>query len=255
MRKTDWRIWNTGAYLIMVALNWLANVIPIGGRTTGEVSGLFPVLATPASYAFTIWILIYGLLGGFVLLQWQPGWRDQPIFRRIGPWFVVSCFFNFAWLLLWHTLHIRSSVFAMLALLLTLVQLYGLTRAAKDAPRGSGLVVRWFVRLPFSLYAGWITAASAVNVLVGFEVAGWNDGGLEPLWTFLLLLAVAAAALLVYLRRQDAAYTLVIAWALAAIGVEQQDAVPLLAWTAWLLAAGLTICALWIVPKKGRRTR
>lgn len=42
-----------------LVVNALANALPLGGRTTGEVSTLFPVPVTPAPYVFSIWGLIY----------------------------------------------------------------------------------------------------------------------------------------------------------------------------------------------------
>lgn len=49
-------------YVIMVVINALANIIPINGQTTGEISNKLEVLITPASYAFMIWVIIYILL-------------------------------------------------------------------------------------------------------------------------------------------------------------------------------------------------
>lgn len=250
MSTAGWRGWNTAAYFIMVIANVLANVVPFGGRTTGEVSAMFSVPITPAPYAFSIWWAIYLLLGAFVLLQWRPGWSGMSVFRRIGPWFVVSCGFNVAWLLCWHFLFIRSSVFLMLGLLLTLIHLYRLTRRVDGSPRDdAGLSASLFVQLPFSLYTAWISVAAAVNVLAGLRahgLAGWYVLG--TYWSLLALALAAGAALLVFARRRDTAYVLTVAWAFVAIGVQQQSTAPAVAWTSWLLAAALLLVALRLVP-------
>jgi len=254
MQTRSWRKWNTAAFLAVLLVNLLANVVPLGGRTTGEVSAMFPVLATPASYAFSIWWLIYALLAGYVWLQWRPRWQDLPVFRETSPWFVASCLFNVAWLLTWHYLYIFSSVFLMIALLLTLVPLYFATRSVKGSPRDDdGLVAKLLIRLPFSVCAGWISVATIVSVSIGLELAGWNGWGLEAYWTFLLLFGGAAIAFVAFRRYCDAAFVLTIVWAYVAIGVEQREAVPLIAWVAWLLAGALLLVALRVVPAGRRR--
>ncbi|TLS54180.1 hypothetical protein FE782_02200 [Paenibacillus antri] len=254
MRANLWRGWNTAAYVAVLLANGLANAIPIGGRTTGEVSAMFPVLATPASYAFTIWGAIYALLGVFVLLQWRPGWRELSVFRRIGPWFVVSCAFNIAWLLCWHYLYIRSSVFLILGLLLSLLPIYLATRRVDGSPRDdAGLTSKLFVQLPFSLYTAWIAVASGVNGIVGLKASGGNGWGLEAYWTMLLLLVAAGIAYAAFRRYRDTPFVLTVVWAFVAIGVEQQGAAPIVAWIAWLLAGVLLLLALRIVPARRRR--
>jgi hypothetical protein len=42
----------------MIVLNVLANALPLGGRTTGEISDAYPNLFAPAGYTFAIWGLI-----------------------------------------------------------------------------------------------------------------------------------------------------------------------------------------------------
>jgi len=248
MRTAGWRRWNTLSYLAVLLVITLANVVPIGGRTTAEVSAMVPVLATPASYAFTIWGAIYALLGVFVLLQWRPGWRELSAFRRIGPWFVVGCLFHIAWVLCWHLLYLRSTVFLMLGLLLSLLPIYTATRNVQGSPRDdAGLAAKLFVQLPFSLYTAWVSVAAGANALVAFELAGWNGWGLEKYWTFLTLVLLAGAAIAVFARWRDTAYVLTLVWAFAAIGVQQQANAPFAAWTTWALAAALAAVALRIV--------
>ena len=43
-------------YLAMVGMNVLANVLPLNGRRTGEVSDAYPSLFTPAGVTFSIWL-------------------------------------------------------------------------------------------------------------------------------------------------------------------------------------------------------
>jgi hypothetical protein len=44
-----------GSIILMIAVNALANILPINNITTGAVSDSYPVLFTPAGYVFSIW--------------------------------------------------------------------------------------------------------------------------------------------------------------------------------------------------------
>ena len=52
----------TFSLIAVVLVNAAANIMPINGKTTGEISNSLPVLFTPAGYAFSIWAVIYLLL-------------------------------------------------------------------------------------------------------------------------------------------------------------------------------------------------
>ena len=57
------------SYLAMILVNALANILPINGLNTGEVSDSFPNLFAPAGITFAIWGVIYFLLGAYTLYQ------------------------------------------------------------------------------------------------------------------------------------------------------------------------------------------
>lgn len=57
------------SYVAMIAINALANTLPINGRTTGGVSDAYQNLFAPAGLTFAVWGVIYLLLGAHVLYQ------------------------------------------------------------------------------------------------------------------------------------------------------------------------------------------
>ena len=82
-------------YLAMIATNVLANALPLNGRRTGEVSDSYPSLFTPAGVTFSVWGVIYLLLGAHVLYQLGL-FRDGPdtaeqtvLLNRVGALFAV----------------------------------------------------------------------------------------------------------------------------------------------------------------------
>jgi len=48
------QILNVVAFLALVIVNGLATTTLLNGRTTAEVSGLYPTLITPAGFTFSI---------------------------------------------------------------------------------------------------------------------------------------------------------------------------------------------------------
>ena len=58
--KTVTTIMNILLFTAMIAINGLANALPINGFTTGELSDLYPNLFVPAGVTFSIWgIILY----------------------------------------------------------------------------------------------------------------------------------------------------------------------------------------------------
>ena len=75
---------------------FLGNIIK--GKTVGNLSDETPILIVPDSYAFSIWSLIYVLMGLFVLYIQLTNCIDSMnkvlIFEKINWWFVASNVFK-----------------------------------------------------------------------------------------------------------------------------------------------------------------
>ncbi|MBM7566913.1 tryptophan-rich sensory protein [Paenibacillus sacheonensis] len=213
------RLANLIGLAAVIAVNALAEWLPIGGKTTKELSDQNPVLVTPAGYAFSIWSLIYLLLVGFVIYQLLPAGRSRASVSRIGPWFMISCLLNIGWILTWHYEYVTSSGFVMLALLIVQIIIYLRVRTASSYPTAGE---RWLVRLPFSLYLGWISVATIVNIAVVLHHEGWKGFGLSDVtWTVIVLSFAIVLALAVDWSFRDAIYALVFVWAFVAIAAKQ----------------------------------
>lgn len=61
-RTNPYRWWNLLFFLGVITVNVLSGMLPLGGRTTGEISDMYYTAITPAGYAFSIWSVIYVLL-------------------------------------------------------------------------------------------------------------------------------------------------------------------------------------------------
>ncbi len=210
------QIANISALGAVLTINALANILPINGVTTGEVSDSIPSLFTPAGYVFSIWGLIYLLLIVFVIYQALPAQRHNPRLARLGYWFVASCGFNFFWILAWHYGVFWLSEVLIVGLLLTLVVSY--LRLGVNRERVSRAEA-FAVQLPFSIYLGWLTVATVANTAITLLYYGVTGGWLAPLWTIIAILAAVGIGYLMLRNRKDVAFNLVLAWAFFGISV------------------------------------
>lgn len=205
------KISSLGAYIIMVTVNALAMLLPIAGRQTGDVSDSYPNLFAPAGYAFSIWGVIYILLGMYSVYQLRQG--KNEILARVNRLFIVNALLNTAWIFAWHYDYIGISVLLMGGLLYTLIRIADILRVSKLTEKED-----LSVRLPFSVYFGWITVATIANITVFLVSIGWNRFGLsEGFWTIAILLVGTFITSWRTLKDRAIAYGLVPVWAYGAI--------------------------------------
>lgn len=205
---------NIGAFILVVVVNALANVIPLGGNTTAEISDAYPTLLTPAGYVFSIWGIIYTLLLIFAVYQAYPG-QKTVLLSKISFLFLLSSLVNVSWLFLWHYEQIVPSVPLMFLLLVTLIAIYLRLQIGKVKV---SLKEKLCVHVPFSVYLGWITIAAIANVASALVAVNWDGWGLSPVnWASLLTIIALVVTLAVIVTRKDVAYSLVILWALGGI--------------------------------------
>ncbi|RUT31633.1 tryptophan-rich sensory protein [Paenibacillus zeisoli] len=241
--RNPYKWWNILFYIGMIIINTLAVVLPLGGRSTGEISDMYPTPITPAGYAFSIWSVIYLLLAGFVIYQANRSHEARDSVQSIGIWFVISCILNMSWIILWQYLYIELSLIAMFALLISLIVIYRKTRAITFPTLGE----TWFVRLPFSIYLGWILVATLVNVAVVLSKNEWDGFGLSSPGRAIIMLAIGAVlAVLISYPARDGVLPLVFVWAYIAIALKQEDTRNVYM-VAGLLALILFVYAVWLL--------
>jgi len=211
---------NILAFILMVLVNGLAGSTTIlGGKFTSEISDANPTLITPAGYVFSIWGIIYILLGVFVVFQALPSEKGEAYNRSIGWLFVLSSIFNIAWLFLWQFEYLGLSIVLMFLILASLISIYLRLDIGKSKV---GFREKLAVHVPFSTYLGWITIASIANVAVTLVSSKWDGFGISPeTWATLIIIVALLISLLVLATRKDIAYGLVIVWALTGIAAGQ----------------------------------
>ncbi|MGB7083939.1 MAG: tryptophan-rich sensory protein [Phormidesmis sp.] len=233
-----WRRWLTGVIVVMaIAVNALSNFYPPAGKNIGEVSNttFANVLITPAGYAFAIWGLIYVGLIAFSFYQALPSQCADPRVSQVAWGVIGACILQMLWVYAFLLFYFWLSVALMLGILICLVAAYRQTRALPPTwPR------RWLFQAPISVYFGWITVATVVNITSALQVSLPADWSTVSIWSMVLtglMMAVSGAiAATIALKYADAAYPAVIVWALSAIAV-RHAALPFLA----ILGVGLSV--------------
>ncbi len=207
-------------FTLTIVVNSLAgSTTLIAGKNTAQISDENLTLITPAGYVFSIWGIIYILLGMFVVYQALPSQQGKEYQKRIGWLFVLSSLLNITWLFLWQYEYLNLSVIIMFMLLATLISIYLRLGVGKSKVM---MKERLAVHLPFSVYLGWITVASIANVAVTLVSIEWDGFGISPEnWATVVIAVAVIIAILMLVTRRDFAYALVIIWALIGIGVKQ----------------------------------
>jgi benzodiazapine receptor len=212
------RYTNIVFFALTVVVNSLAGGTKlIGGQVTAAVSDANPTLITPAGYVFSIWGVIYILLGIFVVYQALPSQKGKDYLDKISWLFILSSIVNIVWLFVWQYEYLSLSVLLIFALLVTLIAIYVRLGIGK-----SNAIMRekLAVHLPFSVYLGWITVASIADVAATLVSYNWNGFGISPsTWAILVVAVALVITMLMLATRKDVAYALVIIWALVGIGV------------------------------------
>ena len=245
--------------IALIVMNYLSNTGIFGGQTNGDVSNKYHTLITPAGYAFSIWGLIFLGLLAFAIYQALPAQRSNPRFRTVGWWVVLNGFCNAIWSPLFNNERIGLALVVILVMLFSLVIIEQRLLADPRAPLvttdpdatlselPASPMETWLARIPFSIYFGWLTVATMLNVTVYLKATDFNLMGLnEQTWAIAVLVVGLVIGAILFNRFRSVAYILVFAWAYAAIAAEQTGyrQIQLAATTGAIIAVVLAIIGL-----------
>ncbi|WP_332309474.1 TspO/MBR family protein [Planococcus lenghuensis] len=222
----------------VIALNITANVLPLNGQTTGEISDRLSVLFTPAGYVFSIWPVIYLLLAVWAAAYWKQFKGGFPPSYKVTTFFMLSAVLNISWLLSWHYEFFLLSVVIMTGYLFALLGLY-----FQYEPRNR-------LRIPISVNMGWVTVALIANIAYVLAFFNWGGWGIsDGLWTVVMLTAATALALHIRYHYDDIWYPSVFIWAFIGIAVENA-LTELLVSTASLFLSGVILAGILFIRKR-----
>jgi hypothetical protein len=214
------------ATLATITVNALANILPLNGLNTGEISDRFDIFFVPAGYVFSIWGLIYIGWLVYTVFQALPSQTENPVLKKVAPWYWISSLANIAWLFMWHY---EVFAFTLVFMVLILVSLLVVNRMLAGAEGQQ----KWYVKLPFSIYLGWISVATIANVSQWLYYFNWSGWGITAAtWAVVMLAVASLLGVLMAWLENDTFYALVLIWSFIGITVSQAGAgnVVLAAW-------------------------
>ena len=220
-------------FLGVIAVNALANILPINGYNTGQISAFYPNAFVPAGFTFSIWGVIYLLLLSYTIgftyytLKQEQYPKAFALIERINIYFLLTCVFNMSWILAWHYLQIELSLVIMLLFLSTLIQLF---LKSNTIARDLSLTQRFILQTPFIVYLGWISVATIANSTAMLVAYKWTALNIAPVyWSALMILIAIVLAVWMLIKFKAVPFALVVAWAFWGIYHAQGPAAPILA--------------------------
>lgn len=131
----------------------------------------------------------------------------------IGLYFSISSIANIVWIFSWHYHLISLSMLLMVVILVCLILIN--QRINKDK---ISLREKLFIKIPFSIYFGWITVATIANATTLLVSFGWDGFGIpQSSWTVIIIVVGLIIGVAKIIQDRDIAYGLVIVWAYAGI--------------------------------------
>ena len=147
----------------------------------------------------------------FLVIHFYNQNIDSPLNKKVKELiklFIINSILNSSWIFTWHYEYLVISLVLMLGILINLIQINQLLKNTRNWEDKITL------KLPFTVYFGWISIASIANVTALLVSYKWNRLGIsEELWTAIILIFGVFIALTQIIYFRQIAYTFVIIWA------------------------------------------
>lgn len=211
------------AFFLSLAVNGLANTTILGGNNTAEVSDSYPNFFAPAGVTFGIWGIIYTLLLLFCIRLFITPKDKQSLpndkLVEVSRYFAVVSLINFIWIFAWQYRIMWLSVLLIIGMLYSLIKISKILYLQKMSN------LDWLsIKLPFSIYFGWITVATIANITIFLVSVNWSGWGIsEILWTIIILIVGAVIGLITAFKRKDWVYLSVFVWAYFGIWLKHKS--------------------------------
>jgi benzodiazapine receptor len=254
-----YQILNIITVISVILVNVLANVLPIFGVNTGQVSDAYPNFFTPAGYVFSIWFIIYLQAIIFMIYQARPSQRNESYLPKINLFYLFAGLANIAWIFVFHYSYASSIAnppfflasvgILLLVFLLLLIAYLRLEVGKESVARGEKLAIH----LHFSVYLAWLSVASIAGIASALNllIPGLPAETQHLATAAMLVVALLLTILMIYLRREFG-FPLVVVW--ASIGIAAKWlAIPVIAYTAIAVAIIIVILLLLIPFIKKRK--
>ncbi|KYG27615.1 tryptophan-rich sensory protein [Alkalihalobacillus trypoxylicola] len=215
-------------FILMVAVNY---------GTSGQVSTVANAGASviqPAGYTFSIWGAIYLLVFAWII---RGFFIQSSLYEQLKILVPLNFILNALWVITFSREYVILSVIIIFGLLVTLILIFRIIHASPDA--------KGFDYVPFSLYFGWVTVASIVNIFTAFLQYDQTEflGLSEMTWAVIVIIVATLLTIFITWSFKDVVYGLAVIWAF--IGIIVQTDSSLL--TIVLTVAIALIAIVWLI--------
>lgn len=205
----------------------------VAQKSLGGITDQWNIANSPAGYAFSIWGIIYTLLAFYTVYQalpekWAANRNNDLIYNKIGYIYPVNLIFNGLWLVVFGQNAVWSfgvGLAVIIGMLVTQIYVMRLTTRNK--------VNTWefiTLRCGFTIYSGWVTAATILNVTFFLKSLGLKndeadkDAGIsEDTWSVIILWVALCVYILASFFERNPLYALVYIWVLVGIRKNHED--------------------------------
>lgn len=188
-----------------------------------------------AGYGFSIWGLIYAGLIAFAVFQLLPRNDGSAALKRMAAPAVIAITGVGAWI--WAS----AADLKWLSVVIITVSAAGAIAAtlmgAKTTGSRNARLDRMLLVWPLAALAGWLTVATALNVLTVMTAKGLISGGTADTAALVGIAGAGLVALAILWTARVAVYGLPVAWGLIAVFVAERAGNPQAGWTALAAAA------------------
>ncbi len=183
---------------------------------TGAISDKYVNPVTPAGYAFSIWGLIYFASLALAVYQLLPSQTGRAVHRATGWWIAAAFLCSTVWVPIFGSGNIWLSQVVILLLVACLVVVT--VRLTRTGP-ADNTAERLLLRLPVTIYLGWVTLASFAGLGLTLRFFGMPDraGWVTVLSVGLVLVAAALCTAVVSRETAVAGFAFTSCWALVAV--------------------------------------
>ena len=234
-KQRKWGIVYLITFFIMIAINY------ISGSNIGSIANDEQAIIQPAGFAFAIWGLIYILILIWLIKLFKMGTIDKEIVHRLKYLPIINFPLNSLWIIVYTQQWFLVSVIVILALLYNICRIYVILSDYLG-----------YNRFPFSIYLGWTTVATIVNI---FSLALNNDlksilGLNELTWTIFAIILATLITYFIAISFRDWLLPLVVIWPFFGIYVENRNNYLILDITLFLVTLLLLIITISVILKR-----
>lgn len=208
-RTKKWTILNIVFYFMTLGINSLGSSGFFNDMGQKDVSDKYTTLLTPASFAFAIWGVIYGLLL-MTLIYFFIKKRDEgtsKLSEKISPLFILSSIFNMGWIVSFSYEKLGISTILIIGMLISLLLI--LEMIYKNRRNNSYILPL----ISFTLYAAWVFIATILNMALLAVQKNWQGFGFSNSIRAILIIFLVIALTLIYLYiKRNAVFPISLAW-------------------------------------------